>query len=226
MLRPDHCGTKFSTMTQDLSRIRREYAQKTLSKTVVSADPSEQLKSWIDEAIHCKAGDSTAMSLATADSEGKPSARIVLLKEITEEGLIFYTNYHSTKGKQMDANPWAAVVFYWHELERQVRVEGSVEMTSEEKSDEYFQSRPESSKLGAWASDQSSAVPNRSYLENRLQELTEEFSDHPIPRPPHWGGYTIKPWRFEFWQGRENRLHDRIEYYLYDEGWKIQRLAP
>jgi pyridoxamine 5'-phosphate oxidase len=213
-------------MQNDLSRIRNEYSQRSLSKQVVSKDPLEQMRLWLDEAIRSQVNEPTAMNLATADSEGIPSSRMVLLKDLTDRGLVFYTNYNSRKGHQIEANAYVSLVFFWPELERQVRVEGTVEKTDEEKADEYFQSRPELSRLAAWASDQSSAVPNRSYLENRMKALTEEFEGQHIPRPPHWGGYTVIPRRFEFWQGRRNRLHDRIEYYLYDEGWKIQRLAP
>mgnify|MGYP001059989246 CR=1 FL=1 len=214
------------TVKNNLASIRREYSQKSLSKKVVSADPTEQMRLWLDEAIRSETWEPTAMTLSTADSEGKPSARIVLLKDLSNRGLVFYTNFNSKKGRQIQANPYGAVVFYWPELERQVRVEGHIEKEDEYKADEYFLSRPESSRLGAWASDQSSAIPNREYLEKRMEEMADQFKDKTISRPPHWGGYILKPRLFEFWQGRENRLHDRIEYYLYDESWKIQRLAP
>jgi len=180
----------------------------------------------MDEAIRSETNEPNAMTLATADSEGRPSSRIVLLKDLNDQGLVFYTNYNSRKGMQIEANPLGSMVFFWPELERQVRAEGILEKTDQENSDEYFQSRPELSRLAAWASDQSSAIPNRSYLEERMKSISEQFKDQFIPRPPQWGGYILKPRRFEFWQGRRNRLHDRIEYYLYDEGWTIQRLAP
>ena len=195
-------------MKNDLSSIRREYSQRSLSKQVVSASPIEQMRLWLDEAIRSETWEPTAFTLSTADSEGKPSGRIVLLKDLTHQGLVFYTNYNSRKGRHIEANPSAAAVFYWPELERQVRVEGHVEKEEPWRSEEYFQSRPENSRLGAWASDQSTAIPSREYLEKRMKEVIDQFKDQTISRPPNWGGYILKPRLFEFWQGRENRLHE------------------
>ncbi|MGM0530186.1 MAG: pyridoxamine 5'-phosphate oxidase [Bacteroidota bacterium] len=213
-------------MKHDLSHIRREYAQRSLSKKDVDKDPINQLERWLDEAVHAGALEPTAMGLSTANEGGKVTSRTVLLKDLKSEGLSFYTNYNSLKGKQMKENPMAAALFYWAELERQVRVEGITEKLSPEESDKYFESRPETSKIGAWASDQSAEIPDRDYLEQRQKELEKQFRNKKIERPSHWGGYLIRPTRFEFWQGRENRLHDRIGYSLENRKWVIRRLAP
>lgn len=213
-------------MKYDLSQIRREYAQRVLKKKEVYNNPIRQLELWLDEAVHAEAMESTAMSISTADTEGMVTSRTVLLKELEKEGLVFYTNYNSLKGKQLRENPRTAALFYWPELERQVRVEGITEKLPPKDSDRYFESRPEMSKIGAWASDQSAEIPSRDYLEQRKKDLEKQFRNKKIERPPHWGGYLIRPTRFEFWQGRENRLHDRIEYSLENENWVIRRLAP
>ena len=213
-------------MNYDLSQIRREYAQKSLSKKEVYNDPIEQLQLWLDEAVQADTIEPTAMTLSTADKKGRVTSRVVLLKELKATGLVFYTNYNSLKGKQLFANPFAAGLFYWPELERQVRVEGITEKLSSGESDQYFNSRPESSKIGTWASDQSNEIPDRKYLEKSFFKMKKKFKENKVIRPPHWGGYIIQPDRFEFWQGRENRLHDRIEYSLQQENWTIKRLAP
>lgn len=213
-------------MKYDLSHIRREYTQRSLPISDVDKDPIRQLESWIDEAVHAEASEPTAMILSTANQEGKVTSRTVLLKKLKSEGLIFFTNYNSLKGKQLKENPQAAALFYWAELERQVRVEGTTDKISAEESDSYFESRPEASRIGAWASDQSTEIPDREYLEQKQHEYAEYFRNKKISRPQNWGGYIIKPVRFEFWQGRENRLHDRIEYSLESHKWVIRRLAP
>jgi len=213
-------------MKYDLSNIRREYAQRSLSKNEVNKNPIGQLERWLDEAVHAEVYEPTAMTLSTASQNRKVTSRTVLLKDLKNEGLAFYSNYNSLKGKQLKENPWAAALFYWAELERQVRVEGVTEKLSPEESDKYFESRPEMSKIGAWASDQSAEIPNRHYLEQRQKELEKQFRNKKVERPPYWGGYLIRPTRFEFWQGRENRLHDRIEYSLEDKKWVLRRLAP
>ena len=213
-------------MNYDLSHIRREYAQQSLSKYDVESDPFSQLQKWLDEALHAEALESTAMTLSTSNKDGRVTSRTVLLKELKNEGLVFYTNYNSIKGHHLKENPFASALFYWPELERQVRVEGTTEKVSAEESDRYFESRPVASRIGTWASDQSTEIPDREYLEQKQQEYSEYFRDKKIERPPHWGGYIIKPVRFEFWQGRENRLHDRIEYSLEDQKWVLRRLAP
>ena len=213
-------------MKNNLGEIRREYLQKTLSKDDVDDNPVKQFNSWFDEAGECEVEDLTAMTLATSGRDGRISARTVLLKNVEEEGFTFFTNYESRKGKELEENPKAAVVFYWREMERQVRIEGKVQKTSEEESDIYFKSRPRGSKLSAAISAQSGEVPDRNFLMKLRNDLETELKGKEIPRPTNWGGYTIIPERFEFWQGRENRLHDRIEYRYEDGKWKIRRLAP
>ncbi len=166
------------------------------------------------------------MTLATAGRDGRPCARIVLLKSFDEQGFVFYTNYHSRKARELADNSQACLLFYWPQLWRQVRIEGTTEKVSEEESDQYFHSRPLGSQIGAWASEQSEAIENRAVLEKRFEEFTSKFRDH-VPRPPHWGGYRVKPSMIEFWQGQENRLHDRLRYTLQADGsWLIERLAP
>lgn len=213
-------------MKHDLSTIRREYAKKSLSKKEVYDDPFKQLDLWLSEAVKARVMESTAMVLSTAGKSRKVTSRIVLLKDYKPEGLVFYTNYNSQKGIQLRENPNAAALFYWAELERQVRVEGVVEKISPKDSDHYFDTRPVPSNIGTLASDQSTDIPDRAYLEQRFTKLTQQFQNKKIKRPPHWGGNILKPNRYEFWQGRKNRLHDRIEYVMDQEGWKIRRLAP
>ena len=199
---------------------------RSLSEDDVNKNPINQFADWWDEAIDSNIEEANAMTLATVNEQGYPSARIVLLKDFNEYGFVFFTNYESRKGKSLLNNPKAAVVFFWKELERQVRIEGIVEKISEEESTAYFTSRPIESKIGAWASPQSKSIESRTFLEERFKNYEQQFSNHDIPKPPHWGGYIVKPLRIEFWQGRPGRLHDRIEYNKNNEGWTIERLAP
>ena len=209
-----------------LSQIRRDYNLKQLSKSSVSENPINQFGLWMDEALASNCNEPNAMTLATSTFEGKPSARVVLLKDFNNHGFVFFTNYESKKSKQLLQNPYAALVLFWPELQRQVRIEGQVKKTDDAESDSYFRTRPEKSKIGAWASPQSQAIPNRKYLENLKSDFQEEFSGKTISRPPNWGGYILQPNLIEFWQGRPNRFHDRIQYTLVNEQWAIERLAP
>jgi pyridoxamine 5'-phosphate oxidase len=210
-----------------IADLRREHGRHELSETDAAADPITQLRTWLDEAIAAEVSDANAMVLATATPDGEPSARVVLLKGLDERGLAFFTNYRSRKGRELAANPRAAVTIFWPELERQVRAEGAVELTSAAESDGYFRSRPLDSQLGAWASDQSEIISGgRAELECRLAEVTSRFAGNLVPRPPHWGGYRLRPAKMEFWQGRPGRLHDRLLYTRSPTGWRIQRLAP
>jgi pyridoxamine 5'-phosphate oxidase len=210
----------------NLASIRKDYMLRSLSEEDVNKNPINQFADWWDEAIDSNIEEANAMTLATVNEQGYPSARIVLLKDFNEYGFVFFTNYESRKGKALLNNPKASVVFFWKELERQVRIEGVVEKISEEESTAYFTSRPIESKIGAWASPQSKAIESRTFLEERFKHYEQQFSNHDIPKPPHWGGYIVKPSRIEFWQGRPGRLHDRIEYDKNNEGWTIERLAP
>jgi len=212
-------------MTQ-LADLRRTYVLGSLSETDVAPDPMSQFKRWFDEAVSAKLPEPNAMTLATVGADGQPSARIVLLKGIDDEGFTFYTNYESRKGLDLAANPRAALLFHWVQLERQVRVEGRVEKVSDDESDAYYASRPLGSRLGAWASEQSKEVAGRDVLEQRETEYRAKFGENP-PRPAHWGGYRLVPTALEFWQGRPSRLHDRIAYRLQTPGgWQIVRLSP
>lgn len=199
----------------------------TLDEKRVERDPVKQFQLWLDDAIAAKLPLPEAMNLATATPEGRPSSRMVLLKQVDDDGFVFFTNYHSAKAAQLEANPYAALVFYWPQLERQVRVEGKAERTPAEESEAYFQTRPRESQIGAWASPQSSVIADREVLEQRARELEEYYRDREIERPGHWGGYRLHPDRIEFWKGRVGRLHDRILYELLSDGtWTIKRLAP
>lgn len=210
----------------EISEIRNEYTLKKLTESDIGADPHIFFKEWLTEAIQSKCNEPTAMTLATCTFDGKPSARIVLLKEVDGEGFTFYTNYDSRKGVEILQNPHGAMLFFWPELQREVRVEGIISKVDNEQSDKYFNSRPIKSKISAWASPQSKVIPNRKYLENLNSDFREEFSRKTISRPPNWGGYILEPSLFEFWQGRSNRLHDRIQYTLQNDEWIIERLAP
>jgi pyridoxamine 5'-phosphate oxidase len=215
------------TMPPDLTGLRNEYAAHGLRRADLHSDPLQQFAAWFAAALAADIRDVNAMSLATATPDGKPSVRIVLLKGFDERGFAFFTNYDSEKGLQIEANPYAALVFYWVQLERQVRISGAVEKTSREDSAAYFHSRPLGSRLGAWASKQSEIVDARQILDTRLTEMTERFENGDVPLPPHWGGYRVKPDKIEFWQGRPNRLHDRFRYSRRGDGtWQIDRLAP
>ena len=209
-----------------IADIRKDYQLKSLSEQEVDQNPFAQFSVWWNEAVQSDIVEVNAMTLSTVTSTGKPSSRIVLLKGDDEEGFVFFTNYSSDKGRQLMQNHFAALLFFWKELERQVRIEGVVSKVSEEESDAYFNSRPVGSRLGAWASPQSQKISDREVLNNELMKFTEQFDQENIPRPAHWGGYRVKPTRIEFWQGRSNRLHDRILYEQDNDNWQISRLAP
>ncbi|HEX4597351.1 MAG TPA: pyridoxamine 5'-phosphate oxidase [Burkholderiaceae bacterium] len=209
-----------------ISNLRSEYGRAELSEQDAATDPIEQFARWFDEATAAGARDVNAMSLATASADGRPSNRIVLLKEFDASGFIFYTNYHSRKGRDLIANPLVCALFFWVELERQVRIEGSASRIPAEQSDRYFAQRPLETRLGAWASPQSEVIADRAELEGRLAEARARFQRADPPRPPHWGGYRIAPTSIEFWQGRASRLHDRLLYVREGGGWRRSRLAP
>ena len=210
-----------------LSDLRREYTLAGLKESDLDPNPFKQFDTWFQQALAAGLPEPNAMTLATATLDGKPSARIVLLKGFDEGGFVFFTNYESQKGRELLANPRAALVCYWIELERQVRISGGVSRVSAEESEEYFQSRPLGSQLGAWASQQSEVVGERKILEDKLEQLTREYQTKPVPVPPHWGGYRVAPETLEFWQGRPNRLHDRLRYTRQPRGqWLIERLSP
>ena len=210
-----------------ISDLRKEYTKKDLNLEHVARNPILQFQIWFNETLSAEVPEPNAMSVATVSPEGMPSSRIILLKGIEKEGFIFFTNYSSRKSADISANPHVAANFFWSELERQVRIQGQVEKTNEAISDEYFKSRPRGSQIGAWASPQSSVINDRKILEERLKEHEIKFEGRDIPRPPHWGGYLLKPTSVEFWQGRPSRLHDRILYTrLKADQWKIERLAP
>ena len=214
-------------MDRTVADLRQDYTLQDLNETEVDPNPVIQFQKWFDQACSAQLPEPNAMTIATVNSEGKPSARMVLLKDYDQKGFVFYTNYNSQKGQELTANPYAAIVFWWAQLERQVRITGSVEKISACESDQYFQSRPFNSRLGAWTSNQSEIISSREVLEQRLQELQVKYQDLDVPRPPHWGGFRVIPAEIEFWQGRSSRLHDRLLYTLCDDGsWKIQRLSP
>ena len=197
-----------------------------LDELVIDRDPIRQFRIWFDDAVSSGMKLPEAMTLATATRDGRPSARVVLLKQVDNDGFVFYTNYRSAKAQDLEENPQAALVFYWSQFDRQVRVEGSVHRTSSEESQAYFKTRPRESQIGAWASPQSDVIINREVLDERFAELEQLYSDRDIDCPEHWGGYRLKPTRIEFWKGRLGRLHDRIVYEKDGDKWKISRLAP
>jgi pyridoxamine 5'-phosphate oxidase len=210
-----------------LAEIRKEYRLNRLVKEEVAENAMQQFERWWQDATKSEIDEVNAMTLATASSDGLPAARIVLLKGYHADGFRFFTNYESFKGRQLMENPRACLVFFWKELERQVRITGLVEKLSKEESEEYFKSRPAGSQIGAWASPQSEVIENNEWLTRRANEMEAQFAGKAIPRPPHWGGYLVRPVTIEFWQGRPNRLHDRLLYTLQENGnWAIERLAP
>jgi pyridoxamine 5'-phosphate oxidase len=210
-----------------IQNLRQDYRSASLSEADVDANPYHQFGKWFTEALKAEIIEPNAMTVATASRNGLPSARIVLLKEFDENGFVFYTNYGSQKGKELEENPFAALVFFWTDLERQIRIEGVVEKVSDEESNEYFQSRPKGSQLGALTSPQSQTIPDRSFLEAKLADLEKEYENKEIQKPAYWGGYRVIPNKIEFWQGRSSRLHDRIVYIqAKDQTWHFERLAP
>ncbi|MEP7277586.1 MAG: pyridoxamine 5'-phosphate oxidase [Bacteroidota bacterium] len=211
----------------NIADIRKDYKQQSLLETELEKKPVLQFEKWWNEALHAGIDEANAMTLATASATGLPAARIVLLKGFDERGFVFFTNYESFKGMQLQENPRACLVLFWKELERQVRITGLVEKTTPAESDDYYNIRPVASRIGAWASPQSRIVSSRDWLAENEKRFASEFPDETIPRPPYWGGYRVKPITMEFWQGRPSRLHDRIQYSLQETGnWQLERLAP
>lgn len=208
------------------SNLRRDYRLASLDPSDVSADPLAQFRSWFDDAQSAGLPEPNAMTLATATRDGRPSARVVLLKTIDDRGLGFFTDYRSRKAQELDANPRAALSFSWLELERQVRIEGTVSRMAPDESAGYFQSRPLGSRYGAWASVQSAVIPDRAWLEGKVKGVEARYPDGAVPLPPHWGGFRVAPELYEFWQGRESRLHDRVRYRKDGDAWVVERLAP
>jgi pyridoxamine 5'-phosphate oxidase len=214
-------------MDKTIADLRKDYTLQGLSVSDVNPNPFIQFKQWFDQALTAQLPEPNAMTIATVTPDGKPRARMVLLKGFDERSFVFYTNYNSHKGQELAQNPQASLVFWWAELERQVRICGRVEKVSESESDEYFYSRPLNSRLGAWASNQSEVIESREVLEQRMQELQIKYQNQDVQRPLHWGGLRVIPTEIEFWQGRSNRLHDRLLYTRLDDGsWKIVRLSP
>jgi pyridoxamine 5'-phosphate oxidase len=211
---------------ENIQNLRQDYLAAELAEQDVDRDPIAQFQSWFKDAIGAQLYEPNVMTLATSDRFGRPSARIVLLKGVDKDGFVFFTNYQSSKGQHLLENPQAALVFFWAELQRQVRIEGVVSKVADEVSDAYFHSRPAGSQIGAVASPQSKVISDRSLLENKVTELTAQYAGREIPRPLSWGGYLVEPTKIEFWQGRSSRLHDRIVYELIDGSWIINRLAP
>ncbi len=213
-------------MARNVADLRKEYTRSGLSESDVDPEPVEQFRRWFGEALAAGLHEPNAMIVATASPDGLPSARVVLLKGFDDRGFVFYTNYEGRKGRELEENPRAALLFYWGELERQVRIEGTASRVSGEESDAYYAGRPRGSRLGALASEQSRVVGSREVLEGRIRTLEAEYEGRDVPRPAFWGGYRVEPEAMEFWQGRENRLHDRLVYRRGEVGWKMERLQP
>ena len=213
-------------MNLAIADLRKDYTLQELTELEVDLNPFVQFQRWFDQAVEAELPEPNAMTVATATKDGIPSARIVLLKGFDDRGFVFYTNYNSHKAQELIDNPHAALVFLWTELERQIRIVGSVEKISAEESDAYFYSRPIASRLGAWASEQSQVISNRDVLEQRLEDLKAQYENQDILRPSHWGGFRVKPIAIEFWQGRSSRLHDRLRYQLQNGEWMLDRLSP
>jgi len=210
----------------DVSAIRKDYRLQSLDESQAAADPFGQFKTWFEEAVSAKVQEVNAMVLSTVSKDGRPSGRVVLLKDFNNNGFSFFTNYKSPKGADLAQNPFASLTFFWPELERQIRIEGVATKLTDEESKKYFDSRPWESKVGAWASNQSEIILNRTELENKFQNFSTKFKNTDVPKPEAWGGYRLKPDYFEFWQGRSGRLHDRLSYLIENESWKIARLSP
>ena len=206
---------------------RHDYEKASLDESAVAVDPIAQFRTWFDQATAEGLPEPNAVTVSTATPEGRPSSRVVLMRGFDERGFVFYTNYRSRKGREIEENPHAAMCFFWQPMERQVRIDGRIEKTTEVESDDYFRGRPTGSKLGAWVSNQSGVVPGRSTLEAEMEAIKIRFPGEEIPRPPHWGGFRVVPESVEFWQGRRSRLHDRLVYRRADDGgWRVERLAP
>jgi pyridoxamine 5'-phosphate oxidase len=209
-----------------IADLRQDYRYQELLESDVDPDPFRQFQRWFDQAVAADLPEPNAMTLATVTTDGRPAARMVLLKGFSPEGFVLYTNYQSRKGQELAQTPFAALVFWWAELERQVRIEGAISKVPNAQTEAYFDSRPRGSQIGAWASEQSEVISDRVTLEKRLHDLEQQHEGRPIPRPPHWGGYCLTPNLIEFWQGRPNRLHDRLCYRLANQQWQVERLSP
>lgn len=212
--------------SQNIADMRRDYSQRELSRSTVDSDPFRQFSLWLDEAINSEALEPTAMTLSTIGEDARPSSRVVLLKAFDRNGFVFFTNYESRKGRELAANPNATLHFFWPELERQINIRGVASRVATDESETYFKSRPVKSQIGAWASKQSTVIGSREELEKKFDEFSQKYADGDIPLPPFWGGFRIEPDRFEFWQGRRSRLHDRICYEFLDQDWRVKRLSP
>jgi len=214
------------SLSSHLKNLREDFMKGTLHEHEMPDNPFDFFAFWMQQAVEAKTPEVQAMTLCTVSALGKPSSRVVYLREFNTESFTFYTNYLSRKGRDLEANPFASLSFFWPELERQIIIEGTVSKSSAEQSDAYFNARPKSSQIGAWASHQSEKISSRETLENKVTDLELNYQNVPVQRPPHWGGYNLKPTRFEFWQGRKSRLHDRLVYELENMAWKIYRLSP